>query len=140
MKTKELLLKMSKHTDKYYQERYKKIKIYAKQKGIKNPYRSWRDFKSDYLEVLSTGEKKVMNTIKYNLQYNTSYKTALAAYQAAREEGKNYTLKEIKMMTTTEFARENKDLIMKMYKEKMAEGKKAGEAGDFISNYWFGSE
>lgn len=131
---------MSKHSNEFYKNRYQKLKDYARSKGIRNPYRSWRDFKSDYLEVLSTGEKKVMNTIKYNLQYNTSYKTALVAYQSAKKAGKNYTFKEIKMMTTIEFARENKDLIMKTYKEKMAEGKKAGEAGEFISNYWFGSE
>lgn len=131
---------MSKHSDEFYKNKYQKLKEYARSKNIRNPYRSWRDFKSDYLEVLSTGDKKVMRTMKYNLEYNTDYKTALRAYQAAKEAGEDIKFRDVKKMTTQEFAHDHQDLIMRMYDQKKSEGMKASEAGEFISNYWFGSE
>lgn len=133
---------MSKHSDEFYKNKYQQLKDYARSRGIRDPYRSWRDFKSDYLEVASTGDKKVMKTMKYNLEYNTDYKTALKAYQTLKKENKDEDIKlrDIKKMTTREFAHDYKDLIMKTYRDKLSEGVKASEAGAFISNYWFGSE
>lgn len=128
------------HSDKYYRDRYKKIKTYAKDKGLQNPFKDLDAFRSTYDAIKADNTKDVMGKIKYNMEYSTGYKTALAEYQAQKEFGGNYTLKELKEMTTTDFAEAMKDEINDFYKEYRKKGLSSKELKDFISAYWFGSD
>lgn len=128
------------HTEEFYMKKYKELKQFADDKNITFPYKNIREFKSTWNALREDGIKNVDKAMKYGLQYETGYKTALAEYRVAKELGIDVKLKELKQMTTTDFAERNQSKIMQMYHDKRAEGLTGDQAGAFISTYWFGSE
>lgn len=131
----------NKHSNEFYVKKYMEIKEYADKKGISFPYKSVREFQSDWNAIRADGVKNVDRAIKYGLQYSTDYKTALAEYKALKQSGiDTVKLKTLKEMKTREFAEEYSDQLSQMYHTKRAEGMTGDQAGAFISTYWFGSE
>lgn len=128
------------HSNEFYIKKYNQIHDYATIKGLNFPFKNLREFKSTWEAIKADGVKNVDRAIKYGIQYNTDYKTALAEYRAIKEINPDVKLKSLKEMTTTEFANEHKDLLIQMYHTKRAEGMTGDAAGKFISTYWFGSE
>ena len=88
------------------------------------------------------GVDNIERALKYDLKYETGYKTALGEHKALKElDIKNRpSFKEMKQMSTREFAERYEVDIMTMYNQKKSEGLSPIEAGKFISQYWFGSE
>lgn len=127
-----------KHTKEYFKEKYREIIEYTMDKGIANPYHSLDQFISDYEELRQAGSKNVMKDIKYYSQYEVSYDTARAMLHQAREFGGNEKLKELKGMTTREFAERYINEL------KAAQKEAKSMYGDAYSTYigvmWFGSE
>ena len=67
--------------------------------------------------------------------------TALAEYKALKQTGvEGIKFRDLKLMTTTEFAAAHETDILDMYREKRSQGLSGDQAGAFISLYWFGSE
>lgn len=126
------------HTREYFKEKYREIVEYTMDKGIANPYHSLDQFISDYEELREAGSKNVMKDIKYYSQYEVSYDTARAMLHQAREFGGNEKLKELKGMTTREFAERYINEL------KAAQKEAKSMYGDAYSTYigvmWFGSE
>lgn len=133
-------MRKNSHSQEFYDKKFKEIKQFAEDKGIDFPFKSRREFISTWNALKEDGIKQIDRTIKYSLQYNTDYKTALAEYKVSKELGLDYTFRGLKKLTTTEFAEQNQDRIMDLYNAKKEEGMSAAQAGAFISTYWFGSE
>ena len=133
-------MRKNSHSQEFYIKKFKEIEQFARDKGITFPFKSVREFESTWNALKEDGVKQIDRTIKYSLQYNTDYKTALAEYRVSRELGLDYSFKGLKKLTTTEFAEQNQDAIMELYNAKKEEGMTASQAGAFISAYWFGSE
>lgn len=128
------------HTKDYFERKYAELREFADTKGVEFPYSNLNEFISDYQDV-SLSSKNVMKDMKYNLQYETSYKTALTELRVLRGTGDTETkLKELKQMSTRDFAEEHRDQIMADYNvfKKYAGSSSAAKA--MISTYWFGSE
>ena len=126
------------HSKEYFKEKYREVIEYTMDKGIENPYHSLDQFISDYEELREAGSKNVMKDIKYYTQYEVSYNTARAMLHQARELGGNEKLKELKGMSTREFANKYIDELRAAQKEARS------MYGDAYSSYigvmWFGSE
>lgn len=133
-------MRKNSHSQEFWNKKYNEIREYANDKGITFPFKSVREFESTWNALKEDGVKQIDRTIKYSLQYNTDYKTALAEYKVSKELGLDYTFRGLKKLTTTEFAEQNQDRIMELYNTKKEEGMSAAQAGAFISTYWFGSE
>ena len=138
--------KTYKHTDKFYKKKYKDYLKYAKKEGIlwqaKASAPDLTSFKETYDAYREMGVDNIDRALKYDLKYETGYKTALSEVKALKElDLKNRpTFKELKEMSTREFAERYETDIMMMYNQKKLEGLSPVEAGKFISQYWFGSE
>lgn len=127
-----------KHTREYYKEKYLEIIDYTMEKGIENPYHSLDQFVQDYEYLREAGSKNVMKEIKYYTQYEVSYNTARAMLQKTREFGGPEKFKELKGMTTQEFAEKYIDELRAAQKEAKA---MYGDAyAGYIGVMWFGSE
>lgn len=133
-------MRKNNHSAAFYEKKFNEIRNYATNKGLQFPFRNVREFESSWNALKEDGVKQIDRSIKYGLEYNTDYKTALAEYKIAKELGLDYTFKGIKKLTTTEFAEQNQDAIMDLYNRKRDEGMTGSEAGSFISTYWFGSK
>lgn len=128
------------HTLEFYKKKYRELQDFADLKGIESPYRNIDEFISDYQDV-ALSSKNVMKDMKYNLQYETSYKTALAELRTLREIGDDSTkLKELKQMSTRDFAEQHRDQIMADYNVFKKNVGSSSAAKAMISTYWFGSE
>ncbi len=76
------------HSVKFWNNKFRELKRYAREKGIDFPFGSKREFISDWTALsqeLSDGKGEVMREMKYGLQYATKYKVARAERQALRE-------------------------------------------------------
>lgn len=75
------------HTSEFWANKWKEIKSWAKEKGIniRDTFKSKRAFQSVWLatamEMESDKGGNIMKEIKYGLQYDTAYVTALAEYR-----------------------------------------------------------
>lgn len=128
------------HTIDFFKRKFAELNDFATSKGIMFPYANLDEFISDYKDV-SLSSKNVMKDMKYNLQYETSYKTALSELRVIRELGDTETkLVELKRMGTREFAELHKDDIMFDYEVFKKYSGSAKGALAMISRYWFGSE
>jgi hypothetical protein len=93
------------HSYHFWKKKYAEITRWMKKNGIENPYKSRREFISDYNAIAEenriSGEtrSRPMDEIKYSLRYKTDYKTALGELKFAREHRKNISSKieEIRM-------------------------------------------
>lgn len=74
------------HTAAFWQTKWNEVKRYAASHDIKNPIKSKNEFISIWMTISQEGETDdIMREIKYGLRYDTSYKTAKAMRQKARE-------------------------------------------------------
>lgn len=131
-----------KHTRKFFRDKFIEIKNYCKRKGVIFPFNSMDDLEATWERMREEGIKNIDKEIKYNVRYGTNYKSALKEYQRIKELGieDNLKFKDIKTMTTTEFAEIYEGQIMDMYKQKKSEGMSGKDAGEFLSTFWFGSD
>ena len=126
------------HTKEYFKEKYREVIEYTMDKGIENPYHSLDQFIQDYEYLRESGSKNVMKDIKYYTQYEVSYDTARAMLRQAREYGGNEKFKELKGMTTREFADKYINELRAAQKEARSMYGDAYSA--YIGVMWFGSE
>ena len=136
---KEYILQMArtyKHTRQFYNKKYLAYKKEVKRIGgiplNKNTFISAYD-------SLQTESKTVMKDLVYSSKYGTSYKTALAEYQALKRVGLTETLEGLKTMTTQDFAAAYANELSKAYKDAIAAGATSAGAASLISQQWFGS-
>lgn len=127
-----------KHSIDFFKEKYLEIIDFTMEKGIENPYHSLDQFIQDYEYLRESGSKNVMKDIKYYTQYEVSYNTARAMLQKTREFGGPEKFKELKGMTTQEFAAKYIDKLRAAQKEAKTI---YGDAyAGYIGVMWFGSE
>lgn len=131
-----------KHNEKFYRQRYKEIINFTKEKGIANPYKNINDFIFDYNDIQASGSKRVMYDLKYSLQYDTSREVARAEMRVLKELklDKGVKIRDLKKMSTIEFASIYQDKIEDQYWSMRSQGLSSVQAKAFISNYWFGSK
>ena len=127
-----------KHSIDFFKEKYLEIIDYTMEKGIENPYHSLDQFVQDYEYLRESGSKNVMKDIKYYTQYEVSYNTARAMLQKTREFGGPEKFKELKGMTTQEFAAKYIDELRAAQKE--AKSMYGDAYAGYIGVMWFGSE
>lgn len=132
------MMKTKEHTMEYFEKKYQEIRQYAIDKGLEQPYNNINSFISDYEYMRLHGVKNITKEMKYYAQYEVSYDTARAMLSKAREFGGTEKLKELKGMTTREFAG-------KYINELKAAQKEAKDTyGDAYAGYigvmWFGSD
>lgn len=127
-----------KHSIDFFKEKYLEIIDYTMEKGIENPYHSLDQFVQDYEYLRESGSKNVMKDIKYYTQYEVSYNTARAMLQKTREFGGPEKFKDLKGMTTQEFAAKYIDELRAAQKE--AKSIYGDAYAGYIGVMWFGSE
>lgn len=127
-----------KHSIDFFKEKYLEIINYTMENGIENPYHSLGQFVQDYEYLRESGSKNVMKEIKYYTQYEVSYNTARAMLQKTREFGGPEKFKELKGMTTQEFAAKYIDELRAAQKE--AKSIYGDAYAGYIGVMWFGSE
>lgn len=126
-----------KHSAKFYNEKYN---TYRKEVlRIGGTPLNKNTFISAY-ESLQTETKTVMKDLIYSSKYGTSYKTALAEYQALKRVGLTESLKDLKLMTTQDFAAAYSAQLAKAYKDAIRAGATSSGAALLISQQWFGSK
>ena len=129
------------HSRKFYIEKYSQYKNMAEYYGGSNQFRNLNEFISSYNSLRAKNEKRIVDKLAYQSVYDTAYKTALAEYKMLKKMDPKATvrLKELKTMDTATFATKYQNEIMHEYRSYMKQGKSAKEAGELISQYWFGS-
>lgn len=132
------MMKTREHTMEYFEKKYQEIRQYAIDKGLEQPYNNINSFISDYEYMRLHGVKNITKEMKYYAEYEVSYDTARAMLSKAREFGGTEKFKELKGMTTREFAE-------KYLNELKAAQKEAKDMyGDAYTGYigvmWFGSD
>lgn len=127
-----------KHSIDFFKEKYLEIIDYTMEKGIENPYHSLDQFIQDYEYLREEGSKNVMKDIKYYTQYEVSYNTARAMLKKTKEFGGPEKFKELKRMTTQEFAAKYIDELRAAQKE--AKSIYGDAYAGYIGVMWFGSE
>lgn len=134
------------HSAVFWDRKYKELRRYASEKGIEFPFTSQREFISDWMAISQESDNKsgeVLKEMKYGLQYATRYKVALAEKRALIDAGVPEddlpSLRNLKTMSTREFAERNKDTLMARYNE-LKKTMSASDAADALSAEWFGSE
>lgn len=73
------------HSIQFFDYQYQKMRRYAESKGLDFPYRSRREFISDYRAIKMSGSKRPLDEMRYFLKYKTSYKVARAEYTMAKQ-------------------------------------------------------
>lgn len=131
-------MKSKKHSIEFFKEKYQEIKQFAIDKGVENPYRDLDSFINEYELVRQSGTKNVMKEIKYYTQYETSYKTARTMLAKARDFGGEEKFKELKKMSTHDFA----EKYLTQIKAAQEEAKQfyGDDYARYIGIMWFGSE
>lgn len=135
------------HSAAFWDRKYKELRRYARDKAIEFPFTSQREFISDWMAISqeTEGNKsgEVLKEMKYGLQYATRYKVALAERRALIDAGVPDedlpSFRELKTMSTREFAEKNKDTLMKRYNE-LKKTMRPEQAAEELSAEWFGSE
>lgn len=185
------------HSIQFFDYQYQKMMKYAEEKGLKFPWRSKREFISDYRATkMANSSSRPLDEMRYFMKYKTSYKVALAEYRtitqaradwqkrkqaydeslsawkAKEEEVKdvqermdageifdqdyleslpaepeefdekepeNFSFRDLKKMSTKEFAEANKDLLREAYHKAKADGMNSKDAKAYVSTTWFGS-
>lgn len=134
------------HSAAFWDRKYKDLRRYARERGIEFPFTSQREFISDWMAISQESDNKsgeILKEMKYGLQYATKYKVALAERRALIDAGVPDddlpSFRDLKTMSTRDFAERNKDALMKRYNE-LKKTMKPDEAADVLSAEWFGSE
>lgn len=144
---------------------WKEVKRYVKKWGDRLYYKNAeklvnniKDFRELYNSAKGTGN--VIQTIKSNLRFKTSLRTARALKEAkaryiagvtkkgttrkralryVKKEITDKSLTELRKMSTRDIAESFKDDIKKMYHDLRARGMDASDAAKEISAFYFGS-
>ena len=96
-----------------------------------------RMFKADYnVTKERRDDTNILRQMKYDLKYETDYRTALQFKQAAEAAGIRLKLSDVKSMSTQDLVAAHYDEIKEAYKKSFFNG----NLGKFITLYWFGSE
>ena len=129
------------HSKIFYKEKFTKYKNIVEYYGGSSQFRNLNEFISSYNSLKDDNEKRIVEQLAYQTFYSTDYKTALAEYKMLKKMDPNITVrfKELKTMDTAAFATKYQNEIMHAYRSYMKQGKSAKEAGELISQYWFGS-
>ena len=130
------------HSDKFFDEKWEDFKQFCRDKGIINPYQNKSQYINEWEGWQESGVKNIDRIIKYDAQFETRYKTALTEYQRLKELDPDSVLKfkDIKKMTTSEFAEMYNNQINAMYHNLRGSGMSSEDAQAYNSAYWFGSE
>ena len=101
------------HTDEFYRKRYNEYKEWCRDKGLTNPFTSQNAFESAWDTYREEGSKNPLRQMKYDTQFETQIDTARAELEflKASNLGENVKLKDLKLMSTSEF--------YNMYKEEI---------------------
>lgn len=127
----------SQHSKKFFDTRYKEYK--KRVKAIGGFQLSRNSFESAY-EALQGTTKNVMKELVYSSKYGTNYKTAVAEHRALKSVGIKAGLKDLKLMTTQDFADIYAAELNKGYRDLRAQGITGKDAALIISQQWFGSK
>lgn len=127
----------SQHSKSFYNKRYEQYKERVMEIGGFVLNRN--SFESAY-EALQGSTKNVMKDLIYSSKYGTNYKTALAEFRALKSVGIKANFKELKLMTTIDFADTYAEQLNKGYRALRAQGIAGKEAATIISQQWFGSK
>lgn len=130
------------HSDEFFDKKWDEFVQYCKDKSIINPFPNKDNYINTYELMQEEGIKQIDRNIKYFAQYKTDYKTALREYQILKELDPDSALKfkNIKSMSTNEFAKMYDTQIDAMYHNLRGNGMNAEDAQSYISTYWFGSD
>lgn len=127
----------SQHSKSFYDTRYAEYKKRVKASG--GFVLSRNSFESAY-EALQGTTKNVMKDLVYSAKYGTNYKTALAEFRALKSVGIKSSFKDLKLMTTQDFADTYVAELNKGYRDLRAQGITGKDAATIISQQWFGSK
>ena len=141
------MMKTREHTMEYFEKKYQEIRQYAIDKGLEQPYHDINSFISDYEYMRLHGVKNITKEMKYYAQYEVSYDTARAMLSKAKEFGGTEKLKELKSMTTREFAgkylnelKAAQEQAQEMFGDKINPKTGKFERIEYIGVMWFGSD
>lgn len=84
------------HSIQFFDYQYQRMQRYAKEKGVAFPYRSRREFISDYRAIKMSGSKRPLDEMRYFLKYKTSYRVARAEYKMAKEQRQEWLARKAK--------------------------------------------
>lgn len=73
------------HSISFFDYQYQKMQRYARDRGMDFPWRSKREFISDYRSTKMSGVDRPLDEMRYFLKYKTSYRVALAEYRMAKK-------------------------------------------------------
>lgn len=73
------------HSVSFFGSQYEKMRRYAESKGLDFPWKSRREFISDYRATKASGAKRPLDEMRYFLKHKTAYKVARSEYRKARE-------------------------------------------------------
>lgn len=127
----------SQHSKSFYDTRYAEYRKRVMQSGGFVLNRN--SFESAY-EALQGTTKNVMKDLVYSAKYGTNYKTALAEFRALKSVGIKSSFKDLKLMTTQDFADTYVAELNKGYRDLRAQGITGKDAALIISQQWFGSK
>lgn len=127
----------SQHSKSFYDTRYAEYRKRVMQSGGFVLNRN--SFESAY-EALQGTTKNVMRDLVYSAKYGTNYKTALAEFRALKSVGIKSSFKDLKLMTTQDFADTYVAELNKGYRDLRAQGITGKDAALIISQQWFGSK
>lgn len=131
-------MKKYKHSEKFYDKAFDTYKKGVQKIGgvamTKNA------FKSAYDAFKQQGATQPVKELIYGSRYGTKYKTALAEYKMVKSLGIKATLKQLKELTTQDFAVNYAGELATAYADLTKKGKTGKEAKQIISQQWFGSK
>ena len=112
------------HSIQFFDYQYQKMQRYAESKGLDFPYRSRREFISDYRAIKMSGSKRPLDEMRYFLKYKTSYKVARAEYTMAKQARAEWKARKAE--------HEKKKAAFKMKEPQVLEAKERMAAGEVL--------
>ena len=119
------------HSIQFFDYQYQKMQRYAESKGLEFPYRSRREFISDYRAIKMSGSKRPLDEMRYYLKYKTAYKVARAEYSMIKEQRQKWLAKK------KEHEKRKADFEMK--KDEVLEAKERMNAGEVLDQDYLDS-
>ena len=132
----------NKHTEEFYESRYKEYKQWLKDKKLENPFSSQSAFQVAWDDYRKKGSKNPLRQMKYDTQFNTRLDTARSEFEflKAANIDTDLKLKDLKKMTTQEFFQKFEDEIREFRKEMKTSGLNSYNANRLVAMHFFGSK
>ena len=132
----------NKHTEEFYESRYKEYKQWLKDKKLENPFSSQSAFQVAWDDYRKKGSKNPLRQMKYDTQFNTQLDTARSEFEflKAANIDTDLKLKDLKKMTTQEFFQKFEDEIKEFRKEMKTSGLNSYNANKLVAIHFFGSK